>query len=168
MPGHGYGFGKRLEKARKRLSLARHEMMKMDAMARHIEELDAELALFSRAAFLRRLSRVCAGKASGWSLAALRFGCAEDLRAGCQIVLGHTRSTDRAGRASQDTIVILLSDCNAPGAWSAVRRLSRQVRDRKGRRPRPCPPSIGALSLIPGDDPEAVLNELCQGLRPAA
>ncbi len=162
----------RLDAARRRLALARHEMEKLQRLARHGEALDGQLPLFSRRGLLARTGEwlADAGKAGRIGLVGLQAFDEHTMRLACQVINRHTRAADIAGRLGRRRIGILLDDCDLAGAQGVAARLRRRLGEaaRAGGLARVWMPPVCALVAARDDEAETLLERLEERLPPAA
>ena len=119
----------RLDAARRRLALRRHEMQKLQGLARHGEALDGQLPLFSRRGFMARIAKRLkeAGRTGRYGLVGLQALDERTMRLACELINRETRAADIAGRLGRLRIGILLDDCDLAGAQGVAARLRRRL-----------------------------------------
>ena len=122
----------RMRAARQRLAHVRQRIRRLSWLARQPQDLDADVPLLSRSAFVRALARFQAIRLreEKASLLVLRLG-SDDLalrRAVAMHLLENTRNCDTLGCADARTFLVLLKGADEKGGRVAAMRLHDEIR----------------------------------------
>ena len=122
----------RMRAARRRLAQVRQRVRRLSWMARTPENLDAEVPLLTRTAWLQALARfqTIRLRRERAALLALRLD-ADHIRlrrAVAMHLIEHTRNCDTLGCADARTFLVLLKGADEAGAQAALERLRSEVR----------------------------------------
>ena len=122
----------RMRAARRRLAQVRQRVRRLSWMARDPDNLDPEVPLLSRTAFVRALARFQTIRLHRERAALLAFRLPEHdaalRRAAAMLLIENTRNCDTLGCADEHTFLVLLKGANEGGAHAATRRLQTGLR----------------------------------------
>ncbi len=163
----------RLRQARRRLAMSRQRLRRLALLARNPEELDGDMALLGRTAFMRALLRSQLQPRPGAGLCAmvlLEVAGADValLRAVGMLLLENTRGCDVVGRVGTQRFAVLLKGASEADAARIAARLQRRVRELASSRRVLARVSVVSRAVDDTRWPETLLDDLARRLPASA